>query len=128
MSLPRRPRRRTSRPAEETLKNVAVALAKTHPSSKIIVQGYTDAQGSLAYNEALSQNRAETVRAYLVSHGVPADRLTATGFGPRNPVATNDTVEGRANDRRVEIVVTPVAESVEAVPTSTRSETTTTIH
>ena len=56
---------------------------------------------------ALSQHRAEAVRTYLVSHGIASDRVTAQGFGPANPVADNASPEGRADNRRVEIVVQP---------------------
>ena len=93
--------------AQETLMNVATALTKSDPSSKILVQGFTDSQGPLAFNEVLSQHRAEAVLSFLTSHGVAADRATAKGLGPASAVATNDTAEGRANNRRVEIVVSP---------------------
>jgi outer membrane protein OmpA-like peptidoglycan-associated protein len=112
--------------AQETLSNVANALAKSDPTSKIIVQGYTDSQGALGYNETLSQNRAQTVLGFLTSHGIAADRISARGFGPANPVATNDTAEGRANNRRVEIVISPPTEPVAAQPSSTSTQTTTT--
>ena len=115
--------------AQETLANVANALAKSDPSSKIVVQGYTDSQGALGYNETLSQNRAETVRAFLTAHGLSPDRVTAKGLGPSSPVATNDSAEGRANNRRVEIVVTPPtgdSQSNNEAPSSTQTRTTTT--
>jgi outer membrane protein OmpA-like peptidoglycan-associated protein len=115
--------------AQETLANVATALTKSDPSSKFIVQGYTDSQGALGYNQTLSQNRAETVRAYLTSHGISPDRITAQGFGPANPVATNDTAEGRANNRRVEIIVTPpTAAPEQAMPSTTQTTTTAVVH
>jgi outer membrane protein OmpA-like peptidoglycan-associated protein len=115
--------------AQETLANVANAVTKSDPSSKIIVQGYTDSQGALAYNETLSQNRAQTVLAFLTSHGIAADRISARGMGPANPVATNDTAEGRANNRRVEIVITPPTEQpVAAQPSSTSTTTTAVVH
>jgi len=112
--------------AQETLSNVAGALSKSDASSKIVVQGYTDAQGPVSYNETLSQNRAATVRAFLIAHGVPADRVTAEGFGPANPVATNDSPEGRANNRRVEIVVSPPMSPSTGISTPSTSQTTTT--
>lgn len=70
---------------------------------KVEVAGHTDNVGSRAYNTRLSQARAESVKAYLVSKGVPADMLTAKGYGEDRPVDTNATVEGRANNRRVEL-------------------------
>jgi outer membrane protein OmpA-like peptidoglycan-associated protein len=71
------------------------------------VEGYTDSQGGEGFNRELSQHRAEAVRTYLIAHGISADRVTAQGFGLANPVADNATPEGRADNRRVEIVVQP---------------------
>jgi outer membrane protein OmpA-like peptidoglycan-associated protein len=93
--------------AQAKLSEVADALTKQDPDSRIIVQGYTDSQGNLSFNQDLSQRRAESVRTYLVSHGIAADRVTAQGFGPSNPIASNASPEGRADNRRVEIVVQP---------------------
>jgi outer membrane protein OmpA-like peptidoglycan-associated protein len=89
------------------LTDVANVLTKQDPESKIAVQGYTDSQGSESSNLELSRRRAEAVRAYLVSHGIAPDRITAEGYGPARPVADNASPEGRADNRRVEIVVTP---------------------
>jgi outer membrane protein OmpA-like peptidoglycan-associated protein len=114
--------------AQDTIANVANALAKSDVTSKIVVQGYTDSQGALAYNETLSQNRAQTVMSFLTSHGVPADRISARGLGPANPVASNDSAEGRADNRRVEIVVTPPTEPAAAAPTTTQTTTTAVVH
>jgi outer membrane protein OmpA-like peptidoglycan-associated protein len=93
--------------AQENLAQVADALSKSDPDSKILVQGYTDSQGGEAYNMELSRHRAEAVRNFLVSHGVAGDRVTAQGFGPSQPVADNASPEGRADNRRVEIIVQP---------------------
>lgn len=93
--------------AQTKLGNVATALSQQDPDSKIIVQGYTDSQGGQSFNQDLSQRRADSVRSYLVSHGLAADRVTAQGFGMGSPIADNASAEGRANNRRVEIVVTP---------------------
>jgi outer membrane protein OmpA-like peptidoglycan-associated protein len=95
--------------AQSNLAQVADALSKSDPDSKIIVAGYTDSQGGQAYNMDLSQHRAEAVRSFLVSHGVAPDRISAQGFGPAQPVADNASPEGRADNRRVEIVVQPAA-------------------
>ncbi len=73
----------------------------------VAVNGYTDAIGSAEYNQRLSERRANSVKAYLEQLGVAGGRLTAQGFGKTNPVATNDTAEGRAQNRRVELVVNP---------------------
>jgi outer membrane protein OmpA-like peptidoglycan-associated protein len=93
--------------AQVKLGQVADTLVKSDPDSKIVVQGYTDTQGPASFNQELSQKRAQAVREYLVTHGVAQDRVTAEGLGPANPVADNKTAEGRANNRRVEIVVQP---------------------
>jgi outer membrane protein OmpA-like peptidoglycan-associated protein len=73
------------------------------PAVKLEVQGHTDIIGTAAYNQDLSQRRAEAVRDYLVSRGVAADRLTAVGYGFDKPIATNKTAAGRARNRRVEL-------------------------
>jgi outer membrane protein OmpA-like peptidoglycan-associated protein len=93
--------------AQLKLNSVAEALTQQDPDSKIVVEGHTDSQGGESYNQDLSQRRAETVRAHLVSRGIAADRVTAQGFGPSRSIADNKSAEGRANNRRVEIVVQP---------------------
>jgi outer membrane protein OmpA-like peptidoglycan-associated protein len=89
------------------LNEVADALTKNDSDSKIVVEGHTDSQGGAAYNMDLSQRRAQTVRDYLVSRQIAADRVTAVGYGLTRPIADNTSAEGRANNRRVEIVVQP---------------------
>lgn len=83
-------------------------LLQQSPERKIQVEGYTDSRGSESMNQTLSRSRAESVRNYLLQRGIDANRITAVGYGEDRPVATNDTVEGRANNRRVEIVLTPL--------------------
>ena len=90
--------------ARARLDTVAVAL-KQAPDRKIVVEGYTDSTGTDAVNMPLSQARASEVRAYLISRGVPEQNIIAKGFGPDRPIASNKTAEGRASNRRVEIVV-----------------------
>lgn len=95
-------------PAAQTkLQEVAKALTQQDKDSKIVVEGHTDAQGTDDHNMALSQRRAESVRNYLVSQGMAADRIAATGLGKTRPIADNTSPEGRANNRRVEIIVQP---------------------
>jgi len=92
--------------AREKLNQVAKAL-NDQGFKAIVVQGYTDSVGSAADNDALSLRRAQSVRDYLVTRGVPSEKATAEGKGASNPVADNKTADGRAENRRVEIVVTP---------------------
>ena len=91
--------------AQTKLNDVADALTKQDKDSTMVVEGHTDSQGKADMNQELSQKRAEAVRTYLVSRGIAADRITAQGFGPTRSIADNASPEGRANNRRVEIVV-----------------------
>jgi outer membrane protein OmpA-like peptidoglycan-associated protein len=91
--------------AQLKLNEVADALTKEDPASKMVVEGHTDSQGSAPYNQDLSQHRAQAVRDYLVTRGIAADRITAQGFGSMRAIGDNKSSEGRANNRRVEIVV-----------------------
>lgn len=77
-------------------------MLEMNPTIKIKVQGHTDSIGSEQYNLDLSPKRADAVRDYLIKRGVGADRLIAKGLGESVPIATNDTPEGRAENRRVE--------------------------
>jgi outer membrane protein OmpA-like peptidoglycan-associated protein len=90
--------------AQTRLDQVVDALLAT-PGRKIAVEGFTDSQGSNEYNMDLSQRRADAVRDYLVHGGLSADRVHAHGIGEERPIADNATSEGRANNRRVEIVL-----------------------
>lgn len=90
--------------ARPRLDEVALVLKESEGQS-FVVEGHTDSRGSAEMNQELSQRRAQVVRDYLVEQGVTADRIRAVGFGKLRPVADNDTAEGRANNRRVEIVV-----------------------
>jgi outer membrane protein OmpA-like peptidoglycan-associated protein len=75
----------------------------------MVVEGHTDANGSQTHNLDLSARRAQSVRSYLVSQGIPESQIRAQGLGFSRPVADNKSAEGRANNRRVEIVVQPSA-------------------
>jgi outer membrane protein OmpA-like peptidoglycan-associated protein len=87
---------------------------KEYDKSVIEVAGHTDSVGSDQYNQSLSQRRADGVAAYLASQGLPRARVVTVGAGEGHPVASNDTDEGRAQNRRVEITIVPVTqESVE---------------
>jgi outer membrane protein OmpA-like peptidoglycan-associated protein len=90
--------------AQDKLSKVADAL-KQQQHAKIEIQGYTDSVGNYESNLRLSQARAEAVENYLASRGVPKDAMTAKGYGPSQPIADNSTPSGRADNRRVELVV-----------------------
>ncbi len=89
------------------LNDVADALIKGNPDANITIEGHTDSQGQRAYNMDLGQQRADAVKSQLVARSVAADRIKAIGIGPDRPLAENKTAEGRANNRRVEIIVEP---------------------
>ena len=92
-----------------TLDQVAQSLNR-YPNSLVDVYGHTDATGSDGYNQTLSENRARVVADYLTSRGVNPQRIRSTGFGKTQPIASNDTPEGRAANRRVEIKIVPVTQ------------------
>ncbi len=100
----------TTGSAELTAKGKAildqmVALLKEYPQKPVEVSGHTDAEGDHRMNITLSKERAESVRAYLITQGIDARRLFAAGHGPDNPVADNNTEEGRQKNRRIEFHV-----------------------
>ena len=79
-------------------------ILRDHPDIVVEIRGHTDNTGSYDFNMRLSQKRAEAVRRYLISRGISPSRLRAVGYGPTQPIATNDTPEGRAANRRIEFV------------------------
>ena len=91
------------RPDAVPVLDEAAKILKDDPTVPVVVAGHTDSIGSDAYNMKLSQRRADAVKDYLVSHGVDASRIRAEGFGKGQPVASNDTADGRAQTRRVEL-------------------------
>ena len=80
------------------------------PDAPFEVGGHTDSQGSDSYNQTLSERRANSVADYLANKGMPRARMVTIGAGEGHPVASNDTEEGRAQNRRVEITIVPVSE------------------
>ena len=92
--------------SKATLNDLAVILSK-YPDTDLTVQGHTDSSGSDAYNQTLSEKRAGSVADYLKLQGISAARITAVGFGETQPVASNDTSEGKAENRRVTFVIIP---------------------
>jgi outer membrane protein OmpA-like peptidoglycan-associated protein len=114
--------------ARYTLKpNAQIALAKVstiltlYPDLRVQVEGYTDSVGGDAYNQKLSENRANAVHDFLVQNGVPATNVTSVGYGKADPVAPNDTADGRRQNRRVNLVVSGQAIGVQTTqPTITQ--------
>lgn len=82
-----------------------IEVLKAHPQSTVEVVGHTDSTGAAEYNMMISKKRAAAVAAHIEEQGIDADRITATGEGEENPVASNDTAEGRAQNRRVEATI-----------------------
>jgi len=94
------------RPDARAILDEAVRILKERADIAIAIEGHTDGVGSDAYNMKLSNRRAQAVKTYLVDHGIAAKRIVGVeGFGKRQPVASNDTAEGRAQNRRVELHV-----------------------
>jgi outer membrane protein OmpA-like peptidoglycan-associated protein len=100
--------------ARERLAKVS-GIVLAHPGLHLEVEGHTDSVGSDEYNMQLSQRRAEAVRSYFIEQGVPEDAIVAHGYGKTQPVATNDTPEGRQQNRRVELVLSGDAIGTPAV-------------
>lgn len=93
-----------------TLNSVSLVL-KEYEKTIVNVMGHTDGQGSDEYNMGLSQRRANSVGQYLISQGLVPQRFVIQGFGESRPIATNDTPDGRQQNRRVEIQLTPLVQS-----------------
>ena len=93
------------KPEGERKVGEAVTLMKQQPNMRVSVEGHTDSVGSDAYNMKLGQRRADTVKQYMVRQGIEPGRITARSFGESRPVASNKTEDGRAQNRRVEIIV-----------------------
>ncbi|EEZ85930.1 conserved hypothetical protein [Vibrio harveyi 1DA3] len=77
----------------------------TYPQAQVEINGYSDTTGSEAYNQQLTEKRAQAVADHFQAEGIAADRMTVKGMGEANPVASNETREGREENRRVEVVV-----------------------
>jgi outer membrane protein OmpA-like peptidoglycan-associated protein len=94
---------------QPTLNQVAQTLSE-YPKTMIDVLGHTDSDGSEAYNQGLSERRAQSVASYLGSHGVASVRVATRGYGEMQPIASNETPDGKAQNRRVEIKIVPAVE------------------
>jgi outer membrane protein OmpA-like peptidoglycan-associated protein len=80
---------------------------RQYPGTVVQVEGHTDSTGAAAYNQTLSENRANAVGSYLIQRGVEANRLVAVGYGMTRPIADNGSAGGRAQNRRVEVLIVP---------------------
>jgi outer membrane protein OmpA-like peptidoglycan-associated protein len=85
--------------------NRVVRLLERSADLSIEISGHTDDRGSSSYNETLSENRALAVKSYLTKHGIAAKRIATIGLGSKQPIATNETEEGRATNRRIEMKI-----------------------
>lgn len=94
----------TIKPESMGTLNMIVKIMQNNPDLKFEIDGHTDNSGSAQHNMVLSQQRADAVEAQLISMGIDASRLTTKGFGDTKPISSNDTQEGKANNRRVEFV------------------------
>lgn len=94
---------------EDTLNQVAATITE-YQDTRVQVIGHTDSTGSASYNQQLSERRAQAVANYLINRGVAPARLSTFGYGETQPVASNDTPDGRRQNRRVEIVLTPTGQ------------------
>jgi outer membrane protein OmpA-like peptidoglycan-associated protein len=92
------------KPAGKEKLDVAVRAMKDQPSMHVSIEGHCDSTGSHAHNMKLSQARADSAKAYLVSQGIEPSRISTEGFGETRPVADNGTAAGRAQNRRVELI------------------------
>lgn len=98
--------------AKANLDKLATVL-KNNMDTNINIYGHTDSKGTDAYNQSLSERRANAVRSYLISQGVAASRMITMGVGEKEPIASNSTDAGRAENRRVEFAITANAEMIE---------------
>jgi outer membrane protein OmpA-like peptidoglycan-associated protein len=90
-----------------------VPVFQSYADTDIVIYGYTDSTGAVDYNQTLSEQRAASVKSYLGSKGLNTSRFTTTGLGIADPIATNDTPDGRSQNRRVEFAITANAKMVE---------------
>jgi outer membrane protein OmpA-like peptidoglycan-associated protein len=106
--------------AQDRLNQVAKSLKELDDDKLVSIEGFTDSRGADDMNMKLSTDRANAVKNYLVSQGVKPEKVRSIGRGEANPVASNDTPEGRANNRRVEIVVQSSAQAAAGMSTGTK--------
>jgi outer membrane protein OmpA-like peptidoglycan-associated protein len=107
--------------AREKLAKISGVLL-SHPGLSMQIEGHTDSVGTDEFNQQLSERRSGMVRDFLVDQGVAASTITARGFGKTQPVATNDTPEGRQRNRRVDLVVNGADIDADATPGNSTSQ------
>ena len=90
-------------PMKDALDNLADTIQRSRGEETMTIVGHTDSVGPAAYNQGLSERRAQSAADHLISQGIDADRITVRGEGESNPIATNDTAKGRAQNRRIEV-------------------------
>jgi outer membrane protein OmpA-like peptidoglycan-associated protein len=103
----------TLTPAAKANLDKLVPVFKSYADTDIVIYGYTDSTGKVEYNQTLSEQRAASVKSYLAAKGLNTDRFKTTGLGIADPIATNDTPEGRSQNRRVEFAITANEKMVE---------------
>ncbi len=86
--------------------DLLVSFLSQFPDVEIMIKGYADSTGSIEFNQALSDYRAKAVAEYLTENGIASDRLSYKGYGTENPIADNNSLEGRKMNRRVEFTIT----------------------
>ncbi len=99
--------------ASESTLNKLISIFKENPDTNMLIVGHTDSSGDANYNMTLSKNRAESVTNFLTQNGISSGRLTTNWFGETKPIYDNSTTEGRAKNRRVNIVVLPSEKMIE---------------
>jgi outer membrane protein OmpA-like peptidoglycan-associated protein len=100
-------------PAAKANLDKLVPVLQSYADTDIVIYGFTDSSGTVEYNQTLSEQRAASVKNYLASKGLNTDRFTTKGMGIADPVATNDTPEGKSQNRRVEFTITANEKMVE---------------
>ncbi|WP_395053284.1 OmpA family protein [Flavobacterium sp.] len=90
-----------------------IPVLKSYEDTNLVIYGYTDSTGKVEYNQTLSENRAASVKSYLASKGLSTARITTTGLGIADPIASNETADGKAKNRRVEFAITANEKMVE---------------
>ena len=97
-----------------------VKVFDEYPDTDIVIYGYTDNKGSIELNQKLSESRANAVKNYLASKGIASSRFTTTGLGIAEPIASNDTADGRKQNRRVEFAITANSKMVQDAQKETK--------